>query len=299
MRDDDQHEIAQLASAAAAQMTGIEIVRTVLFVPGNRPDRFEKAAASGADLVVLDLEDAVPAGEKATARRAVREFLDRGGIGAVRTNAIGTDWHADDLAAVAGYAEAVMVPKAEAGQAFTALGHRLQVDATPIIALVETASGVLDARAVAESPAVARLALGTFDLASELSIRPTDRSAFNPIRSWIRVASAAADLAGPIDGVFAAVDDDEGLRAEAAWARRLGYSGKLCIHPRQVAIVEQELAPSPEELAWASAIVESAASPDGVTVIDGEMVDRPVVERARRMLAGRHKGSPDRETGPS
>lgn len=262
-------------------------------MPGNRPDRFAKAAASGADLVVLDLEDAVPAGQKDAARSGVREFLDGGGRAAVRVNALGTEWHVNDLNAVAGVAETVMVPKAAAGAAFTALGRRMHLDATPVITLVETGAGLLDARAVAASPSVVRLALSTFDLAAELSKSPTDRDAFTAIRSSLTVAAAAAGLPGPVDGVLAAVDDDAGLRVETMLARRLGYSGRLCIHPRQVAIIQQELAPSSEEIAWARAIVASTAPTDGVTTVNGEMVDKPVLGRAHRILAGQNANPTD------
>lgn len=261
--------------------------RTLLFVPGSRPDRFAKAARSSADLVVLDLEDAVAPDGKHAARDEVRRYLESGATAAVRVNAMHTDWHADDLRAVAEHAAALMIPKAEAGASLAELAGRLQDLRKPLLALVETAAGVLDARAVAATAGVARLAFGSFDLATQLGVDPLDEQALGPHRTALVLASAAAGLPGPIDGVRARLDDDAGLRDEAAQARRLGFTGKLCIHPRQVAIVDEVLAPTPDEIAWATRVVEALGDHGGVTSLDGAMVDRPVVERARRILENR------------
>ena len=265
-------------------MTGLaEAARTLLFVPGDRPDRFAKAAAAGADLVVVDLEDAVAAEAKETAREAVASWLADGHVAAVRINAAGTPWHAADLAAVAGRAAAVVLPKAEPGAALTAVGR-----AAPTIALLETAAGILDARPVATTPGVCRLAVGTFDLAAELGIDPLDREALLASRSALVLASAAAGLAGPVDGVRARLDDEPGLREETAAARRLGFTGKLCIHPRQVATVHDVLRPTDEEVAWArrilDSVIEGAIEGGGAVKVDGAMVDKPVLDRARRIL---------------
>jgi len=276
-------------------MSAAESARTLLFVPGTRPERFAKAVAAGADLVVIDLEDAVPAGEKEAAREAAAAWLAQGNRAAVRVNAADTAWHAADVAAVAQHAAAVVLPKAEAGDALALLGR-----AAPTIALLETSTGILDARAVAGTPGVVRLAIGTFDLAVELGVDPLDREALLASRSALVLASASAGLAGPVDGVRAAIDDEAGLRDETVAARRLGFAGKLCIHPRQVAPVCEVLRPTEDEVAWARRIltVVDATDTGGVAAIDGAMVDKPVVDRARRIL-DTLDSTPDTAPGPT
>lgn len=272
---------------AAGRPLGAEFARTLLFVPGSRPERFAKAAGSGADLVVVDLEDAVGAEAKATARRCVREYLDAGALAAVRINGVRTEWHSTDVEEVASRASAVMLPKAEAGFELIQLGARLLPLGIPLIALLETAAGILDARAIAATPGVQRLAFGSLDFAAEVNVDPLDRDALALARSFLVLASAANGLVGPIDGVRTSLDDEAGLRDETAWAHRLGFAGKLCIHPRQVAIVRDVLAVGPDEVAWASKVISAvAASGDAVVTVDGAMVDKPVIDRARRIMQG-------------
>ncbi|WP_440712432.1 HpcH/HpaI aldolase/citrate lyase family protein [Gordonia sp. FQ] len=251
---------------------------TLLFVPGDRPERFAKAAAAGADLVVLDLEDAVRPENKAAARENVARWAAEHDC-AVRINAAGTDWHDDDLAALAGTSAAIVVPKAEYRETLAPIGRDHAV-----IALIETAVGVLAAPVLATTPGVVRLALGTFDLAAQLGVDPADTEALTATRGGVVLASAVAGLTGPIDGVTAAIDDAERLGADTAYARRLGFAGKLCIHPRQLAPVSAAFRPTEEELAWARKIV-AAVDATGVAKVDGAMVDKPVVERAQRLLA--------------
>jgi citrate lyase subunit beta/citryl-CoA lyase len=263
------------------------VARTILFVPGSRPDRFRKAAASGADLVVLDLEDAVSPDSKAEARRSVREYLAQAAA-AVRINAAGTQWHREDLEKLGAIASAVMVPKAEAGIALTEVGRSLEAMGTPLLALVETAAGILDARAIAATPGVSRLVFGSFDLAAELGVDPLDREALGHARTSLVLASAAAGLAGPVDSVHSQLVDEAGLREETELARRLGFTGKLCIHPAQVSVIEAAMSPRREQLEWARKIIEASESGGAVLAVDGAMVDKPVIDRARRMLqAGR------------
>jgi len=214
---------------AAGGRRGVDTARTLLFVPGNRSERFRKAADSGADLVVLDVEDAVPATEKEQARAHVSAWLAQGHTAVVRVNGMETPWYDDDIAATEEHAISLMVPKARPGPALQAAGRTWQV-----IALIETAAGVLDIRAVAATPGVSRLAMGSLDLAAELGIDPADPLSLAPARSALVLASAAEDLAAPVDGVSAAVDDEATLRQDATLARRLGYTGKLLIHPKQV-----------------------------------------------------------------
>lgn len=265
----------------------IGTARTLLFVPGNRPERFAKAVAASADLTVVDLEDAVPPADKDAARDHVSTWLD--GLSnaeaqrvLVRVNAAGTAWHDADLDAVVRRAAGVMLAKAEAGTALSFAAAR-----TSVVALIETATGVLDARAIAATDGVARLAFGSFDLAAELGIDPLEAKALRPSRAALVLASAATGLPGPIDGVHAAIDDEQGLAAETDAARRLGFAAKLCIHPRQVATVEAVLRPSADEVAWAQRILVAAteAEQGGVATVDGRMVDKPVIDRARRIAA--------------
>ncbi|GAA1501919.1 CoA ester lyase [Dactylosporangium maewongense] len=254
----------------------------VLFVPGGRPERFDRAAGTGAP-VVIDLEDAVAPQDKATARSAALAWLAAGNPAAVRINAIGTEWHADDVAALSTVDAAVMLPKAEDPSAIEDLTGRL--GSTPaVIALVETAAGVLDAARIARVPGVARLAFGHLDLAAQLGVDPADRSALATCRHTLVLASAAAGLPGPIDGVTTDLSDDALLADDVTYARGLGFTGKLCIHPRQVPLVRAAFRPSADETAWATRIVAAAAAGGAVVTVDGRMVDRPVVERARRVL---------------
>ncbi|WP_110180349.1 HpcH/HpaI aldolase/citrate lyase family protein [Nocardioides solisilvae] len=257
---------------------------TWLFVPGDRPERFDKAAAAGADVVVLDLEDAVAPAQRPDARDAVAAWLPTAGVScAVRVNA-GAD-RAADVAALAGLPGPVVVvaAKAEDPDDLAGLLAALPSGSTAV-ALVETARGVLAAPALAAVPGVVRLAVGTFDLAAELGVDPEDATALAATRGALVLASAAAGLAGPVDGVTAALDDPDLLTRDTAASARLGFAGKLCIHPRQVPVVRAAFAPADDEVRWAERVL-AAAQDDGVAVVDGRMVDKPVVDRARRVLS--------------
>jgi citrate lyase subunit beta/citryl-CoA lyase len=152
-----------------------------------------------------------------------------------------------------------------------------------VIALIETARGVFEAPRIAQAAGVQRLALGNFDLAAELSVDPTDRQALLTVRHVLVLASAAAGLPGPIDGVTAGIDNPTRLSEDATYARRLGFTAKLCIHPNQLVSVADALRPSTQERAWAESVVTAAAT-SGVSLVNGEMVDKPVLQRANRIL---------------
>ncbi|MBB5850712.1 HpcH/HpaI aldolase/citrate lyase family protein [Amycolatopsis umgeniensis] len=254
--------------------------KTFLFVPGHRPDRFAKAAAGGAGVVILDLEDAVGPDRKETAREHVRAWLEEGHRAVVRLNAAGTPWYQEDVASV-GRALAVMLPKAEDPAEIDALAGRLP--GMPILPLVETAAGIVGAVAICGADAVVRPAFGSVDLAAQLGVDDRSHEALRYARSALVVAAAAAGKAAPIDGVTTALDDEAALIADLDHAKTLGFTGKLCVHPRQVAVANRGLAPSESEIAWAREVV--APSGDGsVAVVDGRMVDRPVELRARAIL---------------
>ena len=258
---------------------------TVLFVPGDRPERFEKAAAAGADLVIIDLEDAVAHDNKVVARGNVTEWVATGNRCAVRINAADTGHFAGDLDAIAGLGAPVMLAKAESPDVVQQVA---EVAGSGVIALIETARGVLAAPAIAAVPGVVRLAVGTFDLAAQLGVDPADREALAASRGALVLASAAAGLVGPLDGVTAAVDDPDRVADDAAHARRMGFAGKLCIHPKQLAPAIEAFAPTADEVAWAhrilDAVTEEEETTGGVAVVDGQMVDKPVYDRAERIL---------------
>ncbi|MCE3555994.1 CoA ester lyase [Pseudonocardia sp. RS11V-5] len=271
---------------AATDLLG---ARTLLFVPGDRPERFAKAAASGADLIVLDLEDAVAPAAKPAAREAVREWLAAGNPGMVRINPPGTEWYDDDVAAVVGAPGTgaagpapVMLPKAqdpaEVAELVAALGPAAQV-----VPLVETALGVHRAVEVCGVEGVVRAGFGSVDLASELGVDPVDREALRFARSALVLGSRAAGAAAPIDGVTTAVRDEPLLLEDCAHGLSLGFTAKMCIHPAQVGPVATAFSPTPEQVEWARAVVGASAA-GGVAVVDGKMIDKPVVERARALL---------------
>ncbi|WP_026869973.1 HpcH/HpaI aldolase/citrate lyase family protein [Inquilinus limosus] len=247
-----------------------------LFVPANRPERFGKAAASGADAVIIDLEDAVPAEAKDQARAALRADFTALPV-LVRINAAGTPWHADDVAAVSALPlPAIVVPKAELGEGLEAIARSHSV-----VALIETARGLAEARRIAALPSVARLAFGSIDYSADLGCAHT-RDALLAARSELVLASRLAGRPAPLDGVTAAIDDATLVTGDARYARDLGFGGKLCIHPKQVAPVLDGFRPDEAEITWARRVL---ASGDGAAAVDGAMVNEPVRIRARSILA--------------
>ena len=268
-------------------MSDVARARTLLFVPGTRPERFAKAVASGADGIVLDLEDAVAPAAKDEARDAVCAWLDAGGAGTVRINGPDSAWHDDDVRALRGRVRSVLLPKATRAAAESVVRDLRPADG--VIAILESAAGILDAREICAVPGVVRAAFGNGDLAAELGVDHADLLALAHARAAVVLASAAAGVAPPLDGVTTALDDDQRLVADVRHAAALGFTGKMCIHPRQVAPVHAVLAPSAADVAWAEQVL-AAGSDDGVTTVAGRMVDKPVVERARAVLA--RAGSP-------
>ncbi|MFJ4031357.1 HpcH/HpaI aldolase/citrate lyase family protein [Streptomyces griseoluteus] len=259
----------------------LETARSLLFVPGDRPDRFAKAASAGADAVIIDLEDAVGAQDKDTARQNVAAWLGAGKDAVVRVNAPGTAWSDADLEVAARFSAPVMVPKSEDPAVLADLACRTAGNCL-LVPLVETAAGVERATEICATPGAVRLAFGNVDLSSQLGVAHDDHAALAYARARLVSASAAAGLCPPVDGVTTRVKDPEALAADIAHARRLGFTGKLCVHPSQVAATRMRFAPTESEQRWARAVVEAGES---VTVVEGQMVDKPVLERARRILA--------------
>lgn len=253
--------------------------RSFLFVPGDRPERFSKAVASGTDVVVLDLEDAVSAENKDAARQAVIAWLLETGHALVR---VGREEDVEALTGLPGLL-GVMVPKAENPEALSRISEAVE---RPVIALIESASGVLAANSLASAPGVARLAFGELDLAADIAAQPNPR-AMLMARSLLVLASRAKGLPGPLDGVTSNIDDDSLLKDDLHAALELGMSGKLLIHPRQVAVTHDAFRPSDEVVTWAQRVVESTKGGEAVVKVDGLMVDAPVLLRAQAILARR------------
>ncbi|MBO9523696.1 MAG: CoA ester lyase [Nocardioidaceae bacterium] len=254
-----------------------------LFVPGSHPDRFAKAVATGADQVICDLEDAVAPDTKGAAREAVGAWLSQGGEAWVRVNPVGSAWHRDDLRAIAGRAglRGVIVPKAERARDLHEV-HDLA--GAPVLALVETAAGVERIPDILGADGVEGVALGTVDLALDLGC-DEDSGLIAQVRHRAVLASRAAGSAAPVDGVTRSLTDAARARTDAEQSRRDGFAGKLAVHPAQVEPIRAGFAPTPEQVAWARAVVEADGRSGGAaTVVGGGLVDLPVVERARRIL---------------
>lgn len=271
-----------MSTAAAAGASP----RAYLFVPADRPDRYAKARASGADAVIVDLEDAVAPQAKSGARDALANALDESAPVVVRINAAGTPWFDDDLELCRhpGVA-AVMLPKADGIDAACSAFEACFKD---VLAIIESARGVEEARHIARVPGVVRLAFGSIDLALDLGIDCDPAGTEDELlhfRSQLVLASRLGGLDAPADGVSTAIDDIDRLRADAERARRLGFGAKLCIHPRQVAAVQAAFTPDPVRVAWAQRVRAAFATAGGAAVaVDGQMIDKPLYERALAIL---------------
>jgi citrate lyase subunit beta/citryl-CoA lyase len=264
--------------------------RTYLFVPGNRPERFAKALASPADIVVLDLEDAVSAEDKGLARESVCDLLegmrpDESARVVVRINDVASHWHAMDLRALLqSGATQVMLPKAEAATQIASV--RAAMPDASVLALIESARGVAAVDDIAKAPGLVRLVFGTLDLALDLDLDiEAGAEGLAYAAGRIAVASRVAGLVAPVAGVTPQLDDETRLLADLALARRFGFGAKLCIHPKQVAPIHRALQPSPEAIQWANRVLAAEAASPGAAKLDGRMVDRPVVLQAERIVA--------------
>ena len=282
-------------------------IRTLMFASANDPVRSLKAITIGASAVCLDLEDAVATSEKAAARAVVAQtLLDPSVEGAnahVRINGVDTAFCDDDLTALGPLLprlSGILVPMVESADQVRHVAARLDaleaehgVDAGAVrlIAIAETAKGVLAAPDVASStPRLRTLLLGPADLAHDLGIELTaDGYELFHVRSQLVLAARAAGLEGPIDGPFLGLKDDEGTRTSAQWAKRLGYQGKMVLHPQQLPVVAEVFAPSADEITWAQTVVAAFTEHEakGISAFkleDGTFVDYPVVHRAQSIL---------------
>ena len=262
-----------------------------LFVPGTRPERFIKALDSGAAGVVIDLEDAVPEEDKKSARDAIRAAWSTFNAEqkkrlVIRTNSPGTPFYAADLILAQELdVGCLLIPKSESMDQIN--GAALILPNTAIIPMIETAIGLDRLREIANSNQVIRLALGNLDLQADLGmVCDLQETQLQTARYQIVLASRVAQIAPPIDGVTPSTDDIERITDDAERAKRLGFGGKLCIHPKQVLIVKKAFMPTEEELAWAQRVIDAdQASKGGAVKLEGRMIDRPVVLLAQRTIA--------------
>lgn len=270
-----------------------------LFVPASRPDRFEKALASEADAVIIDLEDAVPAEEKDRALEHLLSALEAG-TGRpvhVRINAPGSILFERDLEALAGLSSrasaslaGVLLPKAERpadlARAVSALAEAggNGNGGFELIALIETAAGVAEAADLARTPGLSRFAVGAADLSVDLDVEIASTTV-DWVYAKLVLESRLAGLVGPIASPPFEIDDLDAVEREARRLRGLGAAAQLCIHPAQVPAIHRGFGPSAERIAWAERVVAAAAENDGAVRVDGQMVDKPVRERAERILA--------------
>ena len=255
-------------------------VRSLLFLPASNPRAIAKARESGADLVVLDLEDAVKREDKSAARHAAVEAVasDWPMPAAIRVNGVGSEWHSLDLDAVArSRADYAIVPRAVSAHLVRGVAEAV---GKPVLAMIETAAGVVAAPEI--GPETAGLIAGTNDLRADLKL-PLDatRDPISASLQWIVLAARAAAVA-VFDGVFNRLDDPGGFLAEARDGRRLGFDGKSLIHPNQIEPCHRAFAPSQGEIERARALVE--AFKGGAERFDDEMIERMHVEAAQRVL---------------
>lgn len=271
--------------------TPIGFSSSFLFVPGNRPERFSKALDSDANAIVIDLEDAVAEEDKEKARAAIRTAWstftnDQKKRLIIRSNSPGSRFYAADLILAQELDVAcLLIPKSESLDQINGAAQILPN--TAIIPMIETAIGLDRLTDIANSEQVLRLALGNIDLQADLGMTcDYQETELQTARFQIVLASRLAQIAPPIDGVTPSTDDIQRISDDAQRAKRMGFGGKLCIHPKQVGPVKAAFMPTPEEIDWAHRVIAAdKTAKGGVVKLDGRMIDRPVVLLAQRTLA--------------
>lgn len=271
--------------------TSVADARSLLFVPANRPERFAKAFASGTDAVILDLEDSVPLQSKSDACEAIKSswpsFQGSTVSVVIRINSPDTDRGLKDLAELQGLPglSGLMVPKCE-----TAASLNLVTQAMPgvcTLPIVESAAGYLALAEIALAPGVCRLVVGHIDFLADTGMMfSDDQRELDTLRFQVAMWSRRANLAPAVDSVTASVDDEKLIRLDTERAIRFGFGAKLCIHPKQVSVVNGALSPSVDQIDWARRVLDAIDGSKGSAVqLDGKMIDLPVVLQARRLLA--------------
>ena len=273
-------------------MSDLRPYRSVLYIPGSKPRALDKARSLPVDAIIFDLEDAVTAEEKVSARATLTQAFEEGGYGArakiIRINGLDTEWGAEDAKVAATLKpDAILLPKVASAQDLSKLVE-ITGD-TPLWAMMETPLGMLNAPEIAAHPMLTGMVMGTNDLAKELNTRfRPDRL---PLQAGLGLCLLAAKAEGIIivDGVYNAFKDEDGLKVECDQGRDMGFDGKTLIHPAQVAVTNAAFAPSADEIDLAerqiAAFEETEASGQGVAVVDGKIVENLHVETARATLA--------------
>lgn len=263
-------------------------MRSALFVPASRPDRFSKALASGADAIIIDLEDSISPDDKLQARNNILDYATANPDIKfwVRINDGTTKWFEDDLSlcrslnSVAG----IVLPKAHKAQHV----HIVSGAGKPLMPVIESAMGLRELDRIAQANGVVRLSYGILDLMVELGTRPHTKAALaiqDQIRFQVLVASSMHGLAWPLDAVNADFSNLDSFAKTATFARDMGFGGVLCIHPKQIPVAHDVFQPIAEDLDWAKRVVEYAERTGEYTFrIDGRMVDLPLINHAQRIL---------------
>ncbi|WP_216605203.1 HpcH/HpaI aldolase/citrate lyase family protein [Pelistega europaea] len=268
------------------------MIRSALFVPATRTDRIGKALATGADAVIVDLEDAVATEVKSQAREDLVVFLQNNpDVNLwVRVNGAQTQWFEEDVHLCARFLQikGVMLPKAEHPEQIAQIFHKTGKAVYPII---ESAKGIGAIPDIARAQGVARLSFGALDLGVDLGLENGSEGAaflLNQMRAQLVVQSRVAGIDAPLDGVYPNFKDSEGLRQSMTFAKGMGFAGALCIHPSQVEVIHSVMSYSEEEIRWAKAVLEKYQE-TGLAAFsfEGKMVDMPVIERAKRLVSGR------------
>lgn len=260
--------------------------RSYLFVPGDRPERFDKALLSGAHAVILDLEDAVHPSRKDVARDAIAQWLPTAAAPVyVRINPTGTPWHkADTQLLQLPQLRGVMLPKAENAEELHALSVLLAPPCT-LLPLVESVAGYFALAALARAPRVERLAFGSFDFMADANIQG-DGAELDHIRTQLVLHSKHAGLPAPIDGVSLAIQDLEQLSQDVQHSKQWGMGAKLCIHPGQVNTVHAGFAPTADEIAWAQQVLAALEQgTSGAVTVQGKLVDQAIALRAKSVIS--------------
>ena len=274
-------------------MSAAPLARSYLFVPANRPDRYGKALASGADAVIVDLEDAVAPAAKTQARDTLADWLAQQAQPQdklwVRINAADTEWYADDVRCFANAMIAgIVLPKADDCDAIRNIAQHFTGprSRSRLLPLIETAVGIAQMRQIAQARHVERLVFGSIDLQVDLGIQcEPQESELTHLRVEMVIASRLANIVQPVDGVTTTFDDVSFLEHAVSRARRIGFGAKLCIHPRQVDIVNRGFLPNTEEIVWARAVMAAVEQSDGGAIsLNGKMIDKPVILQAEKFL---------------
>ena len=267
-------------------MPNLKSARSFLFVPGDRPERFAKAAAAGAHAIIIDLEDAVSPETKVKARYHAQNFLDNAVSQdiLIRINGTDSEFHDEDLALASHKNLAgIILPKAEA-KSCSELTRR---SGTPVWPLIETVHGLVDLREIVTLQNLGRLLLGTIDLSMDLGVdisHAASQSTLDTARFMLVSNSRLGNLPSPVDGVFTNLNDEIGLQRAAEHARASGMGGMMCIHPRQTKIINTAFSPNSSDFEWANAVLQASKTEKSSFQFRGQMVDKPVLARAQQIL---------------